>query len=453
MHLYASFLLTLALVSRCRSLDVGRLPTMGWNSWNAFGCDVNETSILSAAKSIISLGLQDLGYDTIVLDDCWSMKTGRSNSTGRLLPNTTRFPDGISGLAKQIHGLGFRFGIYSTAGNKTCGGYPASLGYEEIDARTFAEWGVNFLKYDNCNVPEEWWDECQYCLPDELQSDIVFGPNGTCTSTTYPSADFPPLCPPGYNYTSSRTFDRASRMRAALDATDRQVELNLCFWGYADVQNWGRRVSTSWRSSDDIQPSWARVAQLINFNAGQLDHTDFYGHSDADMLEVGNNLTLAEARSHFALWAAMKSPLVLGTDLANLTKATLSVVMNKYLIDFNQDAVIGRPAKPYKWGRNPDNTFDPLNPPEYWAGDSSNGTLVLALNPTNDTVTKRADFTEIPGVMRGGMYRVIDVWTGQDCGCVQDGFERPVEPHDTMALLLKDDCAPTEDTDSRSKFS
>ena len=108
------------------------------------------------------------------------MKDGRDNETGRLRPNITRFPDGISGLADKVHAMGLKMGIYSDAGNKTCGGYPASLGHEETDAQTFAEWGIDFLKYDNCNVPKQWQDVCQYCLPDELQSEIVFGPNGTC---------------------------------------------------------------------------------------------------------------------------------------------------------------------------------------------------------------------------------------------------------------------------------
>lgn len=384
--------------------------------------------------------VQDVGYNTVTVDDCWSEKTGRDNTTGRLLPNTTRFPDGISGLASKIHDMGLKFGIYSTAGNKTCGGYPASLGHEQTDAETFAEWGVDFLKYDNCNVPKDWWDECQYCLPDELQTDIMFGPNGTCTNSTYPSDDFPPLCPAGFNYTSSKTFDRAYRMREALDSTNRTILLNLCFWGYADVQDWGKQVATSWRSSDDIEANWTRVVQLINFNAHELDHTDFYGHSDADMLEVGNNLSDEEARSHFALWAAMKSPLFIGTDLGNLSDSNVALLKNKYLVGFNQDETYGRPAKPYKWGHNPDNTWDPVNPPEYWAGDSSNGTLVLILNPTNDTVSRTADFTEIPSVMNGGTYSVIDVWSGECLGCQTGSYTADVKGHDIMAVLLQDTC-------------
>lgn len=272
--------------------EIGKLPGMGWNSWNAFGCDVNESDILTAAKSIVDLGLKDVGYNTVTIDDCWSMKDGRDNVTGRLRPNTTRFPEGISGVADKVHSMGLKMGIYSTAGNMTCGGYPASLGHETVDAFTFADWGIDFLKYDNCNVPDDWEDVCQYCLPDELQTEIVFGPNGTCKGSPYSCitlamlrsvfqvmrtrilasmlsfsescflmvltilrSGFPPLCPPGFNYTTSKTFERADIMHNALDSTNRTILLNLCFWGYADVQSWGKKVATSWRSSDDIQRS------------------------------------------------------------------------------------------------------------------------------------------------------------------------------------------------------
>ncbi|KAF2095339.1 putative alpha-galactosidase B [Rhizodiscina lignyota] len=421
--------------------DTGKLPGMGWNSWNAYNCNVTEDDILTAAKSIVDLGLKDLGYNTVTIDDCWSMKDGRDNATGRLRPNMTKFPDGISGVADKVHAMGLKFGIYSTAGNMTCGGYPASLEHEEIDAETFADWGVDFLKYDNCNVPKEWEDVCQYCLPDELQSDVKFQPNGTCNKNTYPQPEFPPLCPQSFDYTTSKTFERAKRMRDAIDSTNRTILLNLCFWGYADVQSWGSQVATSWRSSDDIQQNWPRVAALLNFNAFHLSNTDFNGHSDADMLEVGNNLTIAEARSHFAFWAAMKSPLFIGTDLTKLSSSNVSILKNPYLVAFNQDPEYGKPATPYKWGFNPDWTFDQYHPAEYWAGPSSNGTLVLILNPRNDTtVMKTADFSEIPGLDSKSPYGVTDVWTGEDRGCHKGSYTADVGVHDTMAILLQNRC-------------
>lgn len=123
--------------------DVGRLPALGWNSWNAFRCDITEDSFLTAAEHLVSLGLKDVGYQYVNIDDCWSDFNGRDEATGRLLPNYTRFPEGINGTAAKIHDLGLKFGIYSSAGTVTCEEYPASLGYENLDAETWAEWGVD----------------------------------------------------------------------------------------------------------------------------------------------------------------------------------------------------------------------------------------------------------------------------------------------------------------------
>lgn len=125
---------------------VGKLPALGWNSWNAYFCDVDQDKILEAANAIVDLGFKDAGYEYVILDDCWSEKGGRDPDTGRLLPNLTTFPDGMSGTADLVHGLGLKYGMYSSAGLTTCAGYPASLGYEELDAQTFAEWGVDYLK-------------------------------------------------------------------------------------------------------------------------------------------------------------------------------------------------------------------------------------------------------------------------------------------------------------------
>ena len=146
-----SRLLPLALLPAALAIirpnNIGRLPALGWNSWNAYHCDVNETDILSAAESFISKGLKDVGYEYVNIDDCWSVKSGRDNATSRLVPNPEKFPNGISGVADKIHAMGLKVGIYSDAGLETCGGYPASLGYEDIDAATFAEWGIDYLKY------------------------------------------------------------------------------------------------------------------------------------------------------------------------------------------------------------------------------------------------------------------------------------------------------------------
>lgn len=378
--------------------------------------------------------MREAGYSYVNIDDCWSEETGRVN--GHLVPNATRFPNGISGLADKVHAMNLSMGIYSTAGEYTCAGYPASLGYEDVDAADFASWGVDFLKYDNCNVPQNWTDKYIYCTQD--RSDINLTANGTCTQKLDPD-----LAPKNYNWRTSLTFDRYTRMKDALAAQTRQIVLNLCIWGFADVYSWGNSTGISWRMSDDIQPYWEDVMRIININSFRMHSTNFGGHNDADMLEIGNgDLTYAESRSHFAFWAAMKSPLVIGTDLTVLSKQNIELLKNPHLLAFNQDPVYGAPATPYKWGTNPDWTFDPYAPAEYWAGASSNGVLVLMMNTRNGSKqTKKAVWSEIPQLKgkHASSYQVTDVWTGKSLGCL-NSYTANVSSHDTAAILVGKSC-------------
>ncbi|KAF2194795.1 glycoside hydrolase family 27 protein [Zopfia rhizophila CBS 207.26] len=409
--------------------DVGRLPALGWNSWNAYHCEITESQFTTAAEKLVELGLKDVGYEYVNIDDCWQIKDRRDEKTKRLIPDPTRFPDGIKGTADKIHKLGLKIGIYSSAGTLTCAGYQASLGYESIDAATWSEWEIDYLKYDNCNVPNNWTDSCRGCVP-ENRGDLR---NGTCTN---PDG----MCPAGYDYSKSLTAERFRIMRDAIVAQPRTMLYSLCEWGEAGVQQWGNDTGSSWRMSGDINPSWRRVVQILNQNSFYLNNVDFWGHSDADMLEVGNGLSVQESRSHFALWAAMKSPLLIGTDLARIASDQLEILKNKYLIAFNQDQVVGKPAKPYKWGTNPDWTFNETFPAEFWSGASTKGTLVLMFNPYGETRTKTADFNEIPELEGGGSYQVTDVWAGKDLGCVDGKLDVDVQGHDTAALLVGQKC-------------
>ena len=407
----------------------GRLPTLGWNSWNAYHCDVDATKILSAASAIASTGLQSAGYTYVNIDDCWSNKTGRID--GHISPNTTTFPDGISGLADQLHSMNFNMGIYSTAGTLTCAGYPASLEFEDTDAADFATWGIDYLKYDNCNVPANWTDEYVACDPDEVETTA----NGTCNYDLDPN-----LAPQGYDWSTSNSAIRFNRMRDALAAQEHEILLSLCIWGTADVFSWGNNTGVNWRMSDDIGPEWDSVAHILNLNSFRLDSINFWGHNDMDMLEVGNgDLTLQETRSHFAFWAALKSPLLIGTDVSMLSDDNLAILKNQHLLAFNQDDMYGSPARPYKWGTNPDYTYNETWPAEFWSGRSQAGTLVLMLNPGDAEVEKEANWSEVPG-LGGSAYQVTDVWTGADLGCVSDGYATNVSSHDTAAVLVGQAC-------------
>jgi alpha-galactosidase len=188
--------------------------------------------------------------------------------------------------------------------------------------------------------------------------------------------------------------------------------------------------------------TWASVMDLLNRNSFNMDYTNFWGHSDADMLEVGNGpYTTAEERSHFAFWAVMKSPLLIGCDLAKITQSSLKILKNKYLLDFNQDPVIGEPAKPYKWGTNPDWTFNATNPAEYWSGKSSkHGIFLVVLNVQNQTVIKNLSWGDVPGLEAGKTYRLIDAWRDVDTGCYPRGVNLEILGHDTAVLVVKDTC-------------
>ncbi|BCS29986.1 glycoside hydrolase family 27 protein [Aspergillus puulaauensis] len=441
---------------------VGRLPALGWSSWNAFECDIDATKILTAARQTVKLGLKDSGYEYINIDDCWSVKTHREPITNRMIPDPARFPDGIASLASQIHDLGLKVGIYSSAGETTCAGYPASLGFEDIDAETFAEWGIDYLKYDDCGVPPEWKDEYTSCVPDTANKPGPF-PNGTCP-------DIPNPAPAEYNWGASKSARRYRRMLDALNKhtknqnqnqnRTRTILYSLCNWGQAGVNTWGTETGNSWRISGDISPGrgetgpdrvriadWTRIAEIANEGSflGRR-YAGFWGWPDADMLEVGNeegNLTAAENRAHFALWTAMKSPLIIGTKLDTIQAEHLTILKNKYLLAFHQDPLIGRPAYPYKWGYNDDYTFDTAHPAEYWSGPSStlHGALVLMLNSEDGVRTRRAVWSEVPELWGSGdAYEVVDAWTGGELGCVRGGLSVELESHDVAVLVVGDVC-------------
>ncbi|KAF2431594.1 putative alpha-galactosidase B [Tothia fuscella] len=411
--------------------NIGKLPALGWNSWNAFNCNITEEHFLSAAQKIVDLGLKDAGYEYVNIDDCYSEKERREDHN--IYADYNKFPKGIGHTADAIHALGLKFGIYSSAGNYTCAGYPASLGNEERDAATFASWGVDYLKYDNCNVPENWHDECEFCVPDSdnHRPPGSFFPNGTCSNSTGSQ------CPDDYDWSKSKTAERYRRMRDALQKQNRTIFYSLCEWGEANVHTWGNETGASWRSTGDIMANWPRVLEILNENAKFLDYTDFWGHSDPDMLEVGNgDLTYLEGRSHFALWAAMKSPLLIGTDLTTLSDANVAVLKNKYLLAFNQDDVFGAPAKPFNW----DGKFDKDHPPENFAGKFKQGTLVVSLNNSPERAVKTIMWDDVPALSGKKGYKVKEVWSDQDWGCHTGGIAVSVDTHDSVVLVVGSEC-------------
>ncbi|KAH9871154.1 hypothetical protein J1614_006729 [Plenodomus biglobosus] len=440
-----SIFLGLAFFARSHALVskdgvTGRLPAMGWNSWNEYECSIDEAVFLDVGNRLVSLGLKDLGYTYVNIDDCWSDKEKRrDNVTGRILPDYNKFPQGIKHTADEIHKLGLKLGIYSDAGTSTCGGFAGSLGHEELDARTWAEWGVDYLKYDNCNVPDEWDDEYRWWPENWLggppNEDQTGGGDGEAR---------PVPAPAGYDWTTSKSFDRYKAMGDALLATNRTIQYSQCAWGHAHIEQWGNSTGHSWRMWGDIYPEWNGKWQwswglmpILNHASFFYNSSNFWGHADWDMLEVGNgNLTFEENRSHFALWAALKSPLIIGTPLNGIKPEILKILSNPELIAFNQDPVFGAPAKPYKWGVNADNTWNQTHPAEYWSGQSSKGTHVFALNTLDTPRTKVVDFAEVPGLDGRTKYTVYDSWTGRKRGDFVRSYRARVGRHDTMAIRI-----------------
>ena len=295
--------------------ELAKTPQMGWNNWNSFGCDVDEELLISATEKIIQYGLRDAGYQYIVLDDCWS--NGRS-SNGTLQANTTRFPNGMAEVADRIHNEGFKFGMYSSAGTYTCARYAGSLNYEQQDAQTFAGWGVDYLKYDNC------YNE---------------GQSGN------------PLI----------TYDRYKKMSDALNSTGRQILYSMCNWGEDYPWKWAQTVANSWRMSGDIYDSFNRpdarcpctgneeyncalpgfhcsAMNILNKVSHYIDKGVPHAWNDLDALEVGNGgMTDDEYKTHFTMWAAVKSALLMGNDMDRLSARDLSILNNPAIIALNQD--------------------------------------------------------------------------------------------------------------------
>ncbi|MDR3528618.1 MAG: glycoside hydrolase family 27 protein [Rhizomicrobium sp.] len=277
---------------------LAQTPPMGWNSWNRFACHVNEALIRSAADAMVSSGMRDAGYSYIVIDDCWQ---GERDAKGFMAPDAKKFPSGMKVLADYVHAKGLKFGIYSDAGTKTCGGFPGSHGYETQDAQRYAEWGVDYLKYDWCNTDKQ------------------DAPSSYLT------------------------------MSKALQASGRPIVFSLCEWGNTKPWLWAQNIGNLWRNTGDIADRWdgmdpngysMGLLKIVDMQAG-LEAYAGPGHwNDPDMLEVGNGgMTDNEYRAHFSLWAMFAAPLIAGNDLAAMSPATRDILLNKEVIAVDQDSL------------------------------------------------------------------------------------------------------------------
>ncbi|OBZ67424.1 putative alpha-galactosidase B [Grifola frondosa] len=379
---------------------VGRLPVMGYNTWNAYHCDINETIILQTAQLMKSLGLADVGYTHVNIDDCYSEKN--RSASGDIVADRVRFASGMNFLTDHVHALGLKAGIYSDSGWFTCQLYPGSFQNEARDAKLFQDWGFDYLKYDNCAIP---FDQI-------LREGIVgkYQRMADAIKDLAQSSGKPPLM------------------------------FSLCEWGQEQPWFWAKRFGQSWRTTGDIGPEWSSIVSIINQNSFITWASDFYGHNDMDILEVGNgDLTFEEAKSHFTAWALMKSPLLIGTDLSHATQETLEILTNTEIIAVNQDDVVGTSVSPFRWGINPDWVSNATHPAQYWSGESKNGTVFMLLNTMDEPADMFFNLTESPWIRAGRQYAVRDLWAHTDNGTAIRNFTATaVPPHGVVALLLKD---------------
>lgn len=353
---------------------LGLTPPMGWNPWNFLNCEINETQIKDTADALVSTGLRDIGYTYVIIDDCWAFNKTRS-SRGELLPDPIRFPSGIDKLADYIHNLGLKFGIYSNAGSLTCRGQPGSLRHEVIDAKTFAAWGVDYLKYDNCHT-------------DNL-----------------PAAE------------------RFVAMRDALNATGKAIFYNVCNWGTEEAYAWAPGISNSWRTSWGIRDNFGTMEHNVKMNDMHPEVAGPGAWCDPDDLEIGNDgMTDYEYRTHFTLWALVKAPLIIGSDLTNITAAALTILRNTELIAINQDSLgIQGTCRLYCKMNNKSTR------PEIWAAPLADGGIAVVPLNWRENVTPELNVSlGYLGLFE--KYTVRDMWEHSDLGEVQDSLLVPSLP-------------------------
>ncbi|KAK9799718.1 hypothetical protein WJX73_003682 [Symbiochloris irregularis] len=375
------FLIAAACLGSSAALNNGLAltPQMGYAPWNAFGVNVNETLIKETADRLISTGLAELGYTYLAVDDAWAEK---ERVDGRMVGNKQTFPSGMKALGDYIHDKGLLFGIYSDAGTHTCDGYPGSIGFEKEDAEDFASWGVDYLKYDNC-----------YCNPE----DPVEG--------------------------------RYAAMRDALNATGRPILYAMVSRGMRPLSGAALlQVGNSWRTTADIAPNWDAMLRCLDNTVG-LSRFAGPGHwNDPDMLEVGVGMSLPEQRSHFALWALLKAPLIIGADLRRIDDEALGILKARELVAVNQDGL--GVAGDLLWKEGPLEV--------YGAPISGGARAVILFNrhtpfPLASKITVNWHQLGYPAEFKA---TVRDLYAEKDLGVYQEHFTATVDPHDVCAVLI-----------------
>ena len=358
-------------------------PPLGWNSWNTFGNNISDSLIRESARAMVDSGLKDAGYEYIVIDDCWALRQRDEN--GRLVPDPEKFPEGMCALSDYIHSLGLKFGMYTCVGERTCADYPGSYDHEFIDAASFAEWGVDYLKVDYCFRPRE---------------------------------------TPGYVL--------YKRMGTALALCGRDILFSACSWGLDNTAEWIKTTGAHvWRSTMDIFDTWESVKKIAMQQSALQKYCSRGCYNDMDMLVVGMNgkgnvgltgLTENEYRLHFSLWALLNSPLMLGCDIRNLTPEVHSIISNRDVLAINQD-----PAYMMPFMVNSNDEW-PI-----WVRLLENGDFAIGLFNYADVATRLHFSIADLGLNRINGKKLVlkNLWSGEEHE-TEDFFCRTLEPHDCL---------------------
>jgi alpha-galactosidase len=369
-------------------------PPMGWNSWNTFASNINEDLVKETAEAMIANGMRDAGYNYIVLDDTWSAM--ERDDEGNLMAHPEKFPSGMKAIGDYLHERGFKFGIYGCAGTKTCGGYPGSWGHEFQDAQKFAEWGVDYLKYDWC-----------------------------------------------YSGTANQ-LDAYTRMRDALYKAGRPIVFSICEWGGSKPWEWAKDIGHLWRTTGDIMDCYDCVQRwergwkvILDQQYSQVQPADGQnngigkfagpGHwNDPDMLEVGNaGLTFAESRAHFTFWCILAAPLMAGNDVRAAAPAIVAILTDREALAVNQDK-LGKQG--WRFRAEPSQ--------EIWVRELAGGEWAVAILNSGTTAAEVEIDWSHGFWFLGGKCSVRDIWNKRDAGETSGKFTAHLDAHDAAFLRL-----------------
>lgn len=364
-------------------------PPMGWNSWNTFGENINEQVVRETAEAMVSKGLRDAGYEYVVIDDCWALNDRDEN--GRMVADPEKFPSGMRALADYIHSLGMKFGMYSCAGMRTCAGYPASFDREFIDAQTFADWGVDYLKYDFCFFPHD-------------RNPMIY-----------------------YN-----------KMSMALKATGRDIVFSACNWGTHEVEKWVRSTGAHlWRSTGDIGERFTSVRDISASQFGKWRYGAPGCYNDMDMLICGMDgignvghpglCGDTEYKTHFAMWCMANSPLMIGSDVRRMRPETVELLTNRDLLRIDQDEECRAPIVVTTRGELAPTMFKHLSDREFAIGFFNFG------DDEGDPDLRTWDIG-FPTTAGFGL-KLREVFSGETVDYTDDYFEVKLAPHDCKIYL------------------